>query len=153
MCCLMIERLCCLSFCNKNVMEAVIFTLEYIVVDLIIQGGWALNRESIGRRRDQPRSVAIIVLRRNGDKWGGLLLWIIAGCCWDNRLNWRRMIRCVGVQFRWMHALLWEGGVYCIFVLPETQLMCAGSKWRIEEFIFCADIYKKRRNKAWDGKD
>lgn len=34
-----------------------------------------------------------------------------------------------------------------------AQSMCAGSKGRIEEFISCADVYKKKMNKAWDGKD
>jgi len=34
-----------------------------------------------------------------------------------------------------------------------AQSMCAGSKGRIEEFVSCADCYKKRMNKVWDGKE
>ena len=38
--------------------------------------------------------------------------------------------------------------------IDGAQSMCAGSKGRIEEFdSCCADFYKKRMNKVWDGKE
>ena len=37
--------------------------------------------------------------------------------------------------------------------IDGVQSMCAGSKERIEEFVSCADFYKKRMNKVCDGKE
>ena len=33
------------------------------------------------------------------------------------------------------------------------QTVCAGTKGQVQEYVSCADYYKKRMRKAWDGKE
>ena len=53
------------------------FTLERIVIDFIMWGGRAMERESIAERSGNTGKIAAVVFGRNRNKWSRLLvMWV-----------------------------------------------------------------------------
>ena len=72
-----------------------VFTLGWIIVDLIMWGGQAMDRDSIAGRSGNTRKIAVVFGRNRNERSRFLVMWIDRWCCWYDRWpNWRWKIWC-----------------------------------------------------------